>query len=156
MFGKGRCGVRVSPTGRVNDMYDSDPLATYSTLFKHLQEKQIGFIEIKEAAENDGAGMFEQKMKPHEQMKDCCKALRPFFHGTIINNDGLTQKTGLEKIKAGLCEVVSFGRFAISSPDLPERFRQGVDPNPVDFKMLFYGDGTGKGFTDYPTIPPLK
>ena len=30
VFGKERTGVRVSPTGRFNDMFDSDPLKLYS------------------------------------------------------------------------------------------------------------------------------
>lgn len=50
VFGKGKVGIRISPTGRVNDMYDSNPLATYSYLLKELDKRQIGFVEIKEAA----------------------------------------------------------------------------------------------------------
>ena len=50
VFEKGKVGIRISPTGRVNDMYDSDPLATFCCLLKELDKRQIGFVEIKEAA----------------------------------------------------------------------------------------------------------
>lgn len=50
VFGKGRVGLRISPTGRVNDMFDSDPISLYTHLLKKLNEKGIAFVEIKEAA----------------------------------------------------------------------------------------------------------
>lgn len=34
VFGKDRVGIRVSPVGRFNDMFDSQPLETYSYLLK--------------------------------------------------------------------------------------------------------------------------
>ena len=49
VFGKDRVGIRVSPTGRFNDMYDSDPVALYTHFIKKLDEKGIAFLEIKEA-----------------------------------------------------------------------------------------------------------
>ena len=49
VFGKDRTGIRLSPTGRSNDMFDSDPLPLFSYLLKKLDEKGIEFIEIKEA-----------------------------------------------------------------------------------------------------------
>ena len=50
VFGKGRVGLRISPTGRINDMFDSDPIPLYSYLLERLNEKGIAFVEIKEAA----------------------------------------------------------------------------------------------------------
>ena len=55
-FGPGRTGVRVSPTGRVNEMYDSNPEELMKYLVMQLAKKHVAFIEIKEAA----------KVNPHE------------------------------------------------------------------------------------------
>lgn len=33
VFGKGRVGIKVSPIGRFNDMYDEDPIKLYTYLF---------------------------------------------------------------------------------------------------------------------------
>lgn len=33
IFGKGRVGIKVSPIGRFNDMYDEDPIELYTYLF---------------------------------------------------------------------------------------------------------------------------
>jgi len=51
VFGTERVGLRISPTGRYNDMYDSDPIATYSYLLKELDKKKIAFVEVKESAD---------------------------------------------------------------------------------------------------------
>ena len=40
VFGKGRVGLRISPTGRINDMFDSDPIPLYSYLNRKEQHKQ--------------------------------------------------------------------------------------------------------------------
>jgi len=65
VFGKGRVGIRISPTGRANDMFDSDPIATYSYLLKKLNEKGIAFVEIKEAA-----SISKEKLKKIHEMKE--------------------------------------------------------------------------------------
>jgi N-ethylmaleimide reductase len=46
--------------------------------------------------------------------------------------------------------LVTFGRFFISNPDLPKRFREGAPLNDFD-EGTFYG-GDEQGYTDYPTL----
>ena len=40
-------GLKVSPCSRYNDMYDENPIETYSHLFKKLDQKNLGFIEVR-------------------------------------------------------------------------------------------------------------
>lgn len=58
VFGKERTGIRITPSGRFNDMYDSNPVETYSYLLTELDKKGIAFVEIKEAS-NDDKGINE-------------------------------------------------------------------------------------------------
>jgi N-ethylmaleimide reductase len=44
VFGADRVGIKLSPTGRFLDQYDSDPVATYSALVKELDKRKIAFI----------------------------------------------------------------------------------------------------------------
>jgi len=37
-------GIKVSPCSRYNDMYDENPIETYTYLTKELDKKQVGFI----------------------------------------------------------------------------------------------------------------
>lgn len=47
VYGSGRVSVRFSPTGRYNDMYESQPLALMSYVFGELEKKNIAFIELR-------------------------------------------------------------------------------------------------------------
>jgi len=39
VFGKDRTGMRISPTGRYNDMFDSNPKEFYKYFIERLSEK---------------------------------------------------------------------------------------------------------------------
>lgn len=47
VFGADRVGIRLSPTGRFNYMYDSDPIKLLSYLLPELDKKKIAFLEVK-------------------------------------------------------------------------------------------------------------
>jgi len=46
VFGSDKVGIKVNPIGRYNDMFDSNPEALYTHLFKQLNNKKIAFIEL--------------------------------------------------------------------------------------------------------------
>lgn len=37
-------GIKISPCSRYNDMYDDNPIETYTHLVKELDKKHVGFI----------------------------------------------------------------------------------------------------------------
>lgn len=39
--------VRLSPTGRFGDMYDSDPISLMKYVLKELEKKDLAFVELK-------------------------------------------------------------------------------------------------------------
>lgn len=48
VFGAGRVGLKISPIGRNGDMFDSDPVALFTYLFKELSKRNVAFIELKD------------------------------------------------------------------------------------------------------------
>jgi N-ethylmaleimide reductase len=142
VWGGRRTGIRLSPTGTFNDMQDDDPVATYGTLAGHLNDSGIAFIEVVEDSfqGNEVAGRPESVIR----------AIRSGFTRTYIGNGNYTADEARSRIKAGLCDLVSFGRPFISNPDLPERLRQGAPLNDYD-PATFYG-GDEHGYTDYPAL----
>ena len=48
VYGKANVGIKLSPVTRYGDMYDSDPVKTYTYLLKQLSQKGIGFVELVE------------------------------------------------------------------------------------------------------------
>ncbi len=77
-------------------------------------------------------------------------AIRSNFGGAYIANGAYSPDEARERVDAGRCDLVSFGRLAISNPDLPERLRVGAALSDWD-ESTFYGGGE-EGYTDYPTL----
>jgi len=47
VFGADRVSVRLSPTGRTNGMYDSNPLETLKYLFSEFEKRNLSFVELR-------------------------------------------------------------------------------------------------------------
>ena len=66
-------GVKISPVSQYQDMYDQNPVETYSHLLKELSKRNVGFVEARESSEyganKKGAGskVYYEKTPP-EQM----------------------------------------------------------------------------------------
>ncbi len=84
------------------------------------------------------------------QGESITEKLREFFNGPIISAGGYNRESENQTIEKDTADLIAYGRFAISNPDLAERFAQKAELNPYD-RSTFYG-GTAKGYTDYPTL----
>ena len=60
----------------------------------------------------------------------------------------------IEAVREGRADLVAFGRWFISNPDLVERLRRGAELNAFD-RSTFYGGGE-HGYTDYPTLEAVE
>lgn len=146
VFGANRVGIKLSPVGRYQDMYDSNPLATYSYLLKQLEKRGIVYVQLVEPGDKNSIP--EQVETGEQQIPHVCKALRPFFKGTIIINNNQTPETAAKAIREGDANLVSFARSFLSNPDLVDRVRHGWPTNQPDFSTFYKGGE--KGYTDYP------
>lgn len=140
VWGAERVGVRVSPTGSFNDMYDEDPVATYAGFAERLNEISVGYIEV---VEDSFQGNHESG-----RPEPVIAAIRQAYNGTYIGNGAYRANEARERIGDKLCDLVSFGRPFIANPDLPERIEAGLPLNDWD-SDTFYG-GDERGYTDYP------
>jgi len=144
VFGAGRVGIKLSPIGRFNDMFDSDPLTLYQYLLKELTRRSIGYAIVMDEWEGDKR---EQRDRP-KQIENCPKTFRKDFKGTMMAGSGLTLEEAMRRIDAGEADLGNFGRLFISNPDLVERWKNGWPLNEPD-QTTFYGGGA-KGYIDYP------
>jgi len=147
VMGHDRVGVKITPGGRYNDMFDSDPVGLYTQLLKEMSKLKIAFVEIVQPMESPMVVHF-QKIKGEEQIPNCFKTFKPHFNGVVIANSGLDYNKGNDLIKQGLAHMVSFATHFIGNPDLVERFKNGHELAPPDWSTA-YG-GSEKGYTDYP------
>lgn len=146
VWGKENVGIRVSPTGSFNAMYDEDPLETFGVLAKHLNDLGIAYIEVVEDS--------FQGNHANGRPESVIDAIQANFKGSYIANGAYTAEEARRRISAGRCDLVTFGRPFIANPDLPERFRQDAPLNEWD-DSTFYG-GDAKGYTDYPSLTDQK
>lgn len=92
---------------------------------------------------------------------------RRLWRGCLIGAGGYTRRGAEAAVRKGDVDLVAFGRWFISNPDMPVRFAAafraeegdgGDVVNDVDKGFLipydrstFYG-GDARGYTDYPTL----
>ena len=136
----GRVGVRLSPSGTMNDMSDSHPKETFTAMAKALNPYKLAYLHILEAMEGD---------RRHGAEPIGAHDIRSVYNGCLMVNGEYDAAKAQAVIAAGDADLVSFGRAFIANPDLVERLRDGAplnEPKP----QFFYG-GDAQGYTDYPS-----
>jgi N-ethylmaleimide reductase len=131
-----RVGVQLSPRSALNDMWDSDPVGTFGHVAGRLNDFGLAYLHVFEPVFPDPPG---DRVTPH---------LRAVFRSSLIANGAYDRETAEAAIASGAADLISFGRWFIANPDLPERFAVGApvaQPDPT----TFYGGGE-RGYTDYP------
>ncbi|MFD3683783.1 alkene reductase [Nocardiopsis sp. NPDC058631] len=137
--GSHRTGVRLSPGGRFNDVTDDADLAgTYVPLVTALAGLDLGYLHLVEKAD-----------------RELTTRLRTAWPNTFLLNPGTgsdvpTGANGLDLVRDGTADLVSYGALFLANPDLPARLAAGEPLNQPD-RATFYG-GDARGYTDYPAL----
>jgi N-ethylmaleimide reductase len=142
IWGSDRVGIRLSPSGTFNDMADSDPKTVFTYLVSALNAFDLAYIHLIEPRSDAGSAA--------NAMELTSRYFRSIYQGVIISAGGYDQAMGEEAIASGDADLIAYGRWFISNPDLPKRFALGADLNPYD-RSTFYGGGE-RGYTDYPAL----
>ena len=141
-----RVGVRLSPWGIANDCTDSDPVKLHAHVIGRLAPMGLAYLHLIEPRAA-GTGRSDAL---REDAPSASGTFRKIWPGALIAAGGFTADSADAAIAAGTADAVAFGRWFISTPDLPARFRRGAELTPYNRKT-FYG-GAEAGYTDYPTL----
>jgi len=162
VMGNKRVAVRLSPTtminGRQNQMYYatscSDPDTVYTFAVNSLNKYKLAYLLLTEprwSGRDDGNPSTDKGFnKPLSNKK-----YRQIYDGTLMAAGGFTPRTAKEAIEHGHYDLIAFGRWFISNPDLVEKLRNGSDFTVYDRNTFYEATirGGGKlGYTDYPVI----
>ncbi|RJF95971.1 alkene reductase [Noviherbaspirillum saxi] len=139
-MGADRVGVRLSPHFIAHDIADEEADASTLYLAKEFTRRGIAYLHI---AEPDWVGGPELSDEFRRQ-------IRANFNGLLIFCGGYTAAEADALIANKIGDAVAFGRPFLANPDLVERFRHGAGLNKPD-QSTYYG-GSGRGYTDYPTL----
>lgn len=138
-IGADRVGIRLSPLGESNDISDGDREATFSYVYRELDQREIAYLHVIEGF----AGVdFDSEDFA------LIKRLRVNWNGFYVANGGYTGAMAEKVIAEGHAHAVAFGKPFIANPDLPERLRENIALAEGN-KETYYGGGA-EGYVDYP------
>ncbi|WP_110180394.1 N-ethylmaleimide reductase [Nocardioides solisilvae] len=138
--GRGRVGIRVSPTGKFNGLEDAAGAEEGLDLAARLAERDLAYLHLSEPDWAGGPALDDQWRE----------RLRAAYPGTLVGAGSYDAAKAVRLIDAGLIDAAAFGRTFIANPDLPTRLATGAPLNPQR-PETFYGGGA-EGYTDYPTL----
>jgi N-ethylmaleimide reductase len=149
VWGPGRVGIRVSPSGEWGSISDSNPEATFGYLAGRLNELELAYLHvieprIKGTDENPNVS----------QQPVAAATLRKIFRGPIIAAGGFDREGASAMVRSGDADAIAFGRFFTSNPDLPERLRHGVPLTAYKREAFWGGDETD--YIDFPLSEQLQ
>ncbi|BCJ89399.1 alkene reductase [Terrihabitans soli] len=140
-IGADRVGIRLSPVTPANDLSDSNPQPLFDLAVSELSKRKIAFLHMVEGATGG----------PRDIVPDFdFQKLKKLFGGVYIANNGFDGEMAKKAIDSGEADMVAFGKWFISNPDLVERIKTNA-PLAAPDKDTFYGGGA-KGYTDYPAL----
>lgn len=141
VWGAERVGVRVSPSGRWGAISDSDPEATFGYFAERLNAYGLAYLHVIEPRVMGTETLVEG------QAPVASSFLRKVFKGPIIAAGGFDRDGAEDILQRGDADLVAFGRWFSSNPDLPERFRQDYPLTPY-VRDAFWG-GDERAYIDF-------
>ena len=146
IWGPDRVGVRLSPLGKLNDIADAEPEATFGAIAQALNDFHFAYLHLV----NPAAAAIEKGDSPDARAQRMLAIVREKYRGTLIIAGGFDRDTAEAWLEEGKADLIAFGRKFIANPDLPDRLRTRKPLN-ADDPSTYYGGGA-KGYTDYPSL----
>ncbi|KAL3641462.1 12-oxophytodienoate reductase 1 [Castilleja foliolosa] len=141
-IGADRVGIKLSPYSNFNEAEDSNPGGLGLYMAKALNKYDILYCHV-----------VEPRGYSHGEIDEAHSLLpmRAAFKETFIVNGGYKRDDGNKAVENGRADLVAYGRWFLSNPDLPKRFEINVGLNEYD-RDTFYTSDPVVGYTDYPFL----
>ncbi|GMF32116.1 unnamed protein product [Phytophthora lilii] len=140
-------GIRLSPFGDTFGCKDSTPRETYGYVVERLNAYDLAYLHVIERrgrhADNVDA-----------PVGGVAHHFRSIYHGVIIAAAGFDRTDAIKTIEEGSADLVAFGRYFISNPDLVERLRVNATLTAYDSRTFYVEPNMPPevGYTDYPFL----
>ncbi|AEO66404.1 8a0f7cb4-ba38-4192-9e3c-a56921e1fd56 [Thermothielavioides terrestris] len=139
--GAERTAIRLSPYGRFQGMCMKDPVPQFEDVIRKINGFGLAYLHLVQTripgnGENDESLDF---------------ALRS-WDGPVLIAGGLTRESAMYLVDKEFKDkdvVATFGRYFISTPDLPFRLKEGIELNQYD-RDTFYTPKSPVGYIDQP------
>merc|ERR1711939_1113390 len=149
--GADKVGIRLSPFSSFQGMKMDDPIPQFTHLIKGLKELKLAYIHVVESRVSGNADI--ESTEKIDFALDVWGKTSPVLVAGGFRPDSAKRAVDEEYKDQDIAIV--FGRYFISTPDLPFRIQKGIDLTPYD-RESFYIPKSEKGYTDYPFSPEFE
>ncbi|EOY17386.1 hypothetical protein QUC31_001442 [Theobroma cacao] len=142
-IGADKVGIRLSPFANYMESGDSNPKELGLYMAESLNKYGILYCH-----------MVEPRMKTVAEKHECPDSLVPMrkaFNGSFIVAGGYDREDGNKAVAENRADLVVYGRWFLSNPDLPRRFELDAPLNKYN-RDTFYLSDPVVGYTDYPFL----
>ena len=124
---------------------DSDPQATFGYFAERLNAYGLAYLHVIEPRVNGTETVSEG------QPPVASTFLRKIFKGPILAAGGFDREGAKEILHRSNADLIAFGRWFSSNPDLPERLRRELPLTQYNRDAFWSGDE--RGYIDHPAHP---
>jgi NADPH2 dehydrogenase len=149
--GAERTGIRLSPWGRFQGMRMEDPVPQFEDVIRKIKGHGLAYLHLVDSRPTgDEAVDAFFKVDPEGDSLDFAVNL---WDGPILIAGGITSaalaRDLVDQRYKDKDVIATFGRYFISTPDLPFRVKEGIELNPYN-RNTFYIPKSPVGYIDYP------
>ncbi|KAF8482739.1 NADH:flavin oxidoreductase/NADH oxidase [Russula ochroleuca] len=140
--GEERVGLRLSPWVSLLDNLGNNPIPVFSYLVTELRRRHpnFGYLHVVEPRVQ---GLLDRTVDGESN-----DFLRTIWAGKRwISAGGFSRENAIKQADE-LGELIAFGRYFTSNPDLPVRLRENIPLTPYN-REVFYIEGSPIGYNDY-------
>lgn len=142
-IGPEKTGIRLSPWSTFNGMRMDDPIPQFSDVIRKISKLNLAYIHLVDAriAGSDDV-----------EASDKLTFAYDLWDGPILVAGGLKPSTAralLDQEHPKKNIIAMFGRYFLSTPDLPFRVEEGLELNSYK-RETFYTPKSAIGYSDYP------
>ncbi|KAK8085947.1 Chanoclavine-I aldehyde reductase [Apiospora phragmitis] len=146
--GPERVGIRLSPWSPFQGMKMADPVPQFTHVINGLKQLKLAYLHVVESRVGGNLDVPEENVAERVEF-----AVEAWANTSPVFIAGGFTPASARKVvdeeHPGRDVVVVFGRYFISTPDLPFRIREGIELAPYD-RDTFYNAGEEKGYLTYP------
>ncbi|XP_073132098.1 12-oxophytodienoate reductase 3 [Henckelia pumila] len=156
-IGADRVGVRISPAIDHLDAMDSNPLTLGLAVVERLNKIQtdhgskLAYLHVTQPRYTAYGQTESGRHGSVEEEAQFMRTWRRAYKGTFICSGGFTRQLGIEAVAQDEADLVAYGRFFISNPDLVKRLEINA-PLTRYIRATFYTHDPVVGYTDYPFL----
>lgn len=156
-IGAERVGVRISPAIDHLDAMDSNPLILGMAVIERLNQIQtdhgskLAYLHVTQPRYTAYGQTESGRHGSADDEAQFMRAWRRSYKGTFICSGGFTRQLGIEAVAQDEADLVAYGRFFISNPDLVKRLEINA-PLVRYIRATFYTHDPVVGYTDYPFL----